>query len=155
MDSYSSQLQKVLGNHCYEQEELIGILQDLQREIGYLPMEVVESLASILDIPVARILAIATFYKSFSLAPKGRHIIKICKGTACHVRGGNRIMEKLTGELGISPGETTRDYNFTLETVRCIGCCGLAPVVQVDERVYGRLSQARVGPILRSYVKEE
>jgi NADH-quinone oxidoreductase subunit E len=147
-------LQQILGHHAYEQDRLIGILQDTQRVLGYLPMEAIELVAETLDVPVSRILSIATFYKSFSLTPKGQHVIKICKGTACHVRGSSRIMEKLSGELGITAGETTPDYRFTLETVRCIGCCGLAPVMQVDEKVFGRLSQSRVGPILRSYVED-
>lgn len=132
-------------------ENLIMMLQAIQREYNYLPKPAITYLAEKVEVPYGKIYGVATFYSTFSLEPRGRNIISLCLGTACHVRGGERIRERLTANLGIGDGETTEDNRFTLETVRCIGCCSLGPVVKVNEDMHGRLSPDDVGEILTQY----
>ncbi len=124
-------------------ETLVPILQDINAELSWLPPEVLTRLAELKAIPLERILRIATFYKAFSLSPRGRYIIRVCTGTACHVKGAPRIIDRCAGELGIRIGETTGDMQFTLEEVRCLGCCGLSPVVTVGEEVHGKLTPTK------------
>ena len=131
--------------------QLIGILQDMQREFGYLPFEGLERVADTLEISLQQIYNVATFYKAFSLKPRGKYRIAVCLGTACHVRGGQNILEQLERELGIQEGGTTEDGLFSLEAVRCIGACSLAPAIMIDEEVYGRLRQDRLHKILDKY----
>jgi len=104
-----------------------------------------------MQLPLTKIFRIATFYNALSLKPRGRHTIDVCLGTACHVRGGSRIMEKLKRDLGVAVGETTKDQRFTLESVRCLGCCSLAPVMVVDQEVHGRLSQEKISGLLKKF----
>jgi NADH-quinone oxidoreductase subunit E len=132
-------------------ESLIEVLQDIQAEYNYLPREVLDQISQELQIPLSQVLRVATFYAAFSLKPRGRHLINVCLGTACHVRGGGRILEKLERDLGIKSGATTSDLKFSLETVRCIGCCSLAPVIRIDEDTHGRLKQDKVPRILKKY----
>ena len=117
-----------------EKENLIMILQAIQERYNFLPEEALRYLTSKLDMPLSRIYSVATFYATFSLEPKGRHIISVCTGTACHLKGGGRIAEEMSRQLGIQPGETTEDYGFTLETVNCLGACALAPVAVIDKK---------------------
>jgi NADH-quinone oxidoreductase E subunit len=131
--------------------QLIGILQDLQKEFGYLPFDALNRVAETLGIPLQQIYNVATFYKAFSLKPRGRHRIAVCLGTACHVRGGQNILEQLERELGIKEGESTADGLFSLEAVRCIGACSLAPAMMIDEEVYGRVRQDKIHKILDKY----
>ena len=121
-----------------DQENLIMILQAINKEYNFLPRPALHYVSTKLDVPLSQIYGIATFYSMFSLEPRGKNIITICLGTACHVRGGERIKERLEGHLGIPAGDTTEDMRFTLETVRCIGCCSLGPVVTINEKVYAR-----------------
>jgi NADH-quinone oxidoreductase E subunit len=130
---------------------LISILQDIQDEYNYLPEEVLREVAQILDLPLIDIYSVATFYKSFSLTPRGKHLITVCLGTACHVRGSRRILEELVRKLNIGPGETTEDKLFTLETVNCLGCCAIGPIVVVDGEYYGEMTVRKVDPILEKY----
>ncbi len=130
---------------------LIGILQDIQKAKGYLPEEDLSIVASEVNVPLSRLFALATFYKAFSLIPRGRHLINVCLGTACHVRGGAKLLDKLQRDLGIEPGETTADKRFSLEAVRCVGCCGLAPVVVIDEHFHGKLNQKNLEKVLTKY----
>ncbi|HHF52289.1 MAG: NADH-quinone oxidoreductase subunit NuoE [Candidatus Aminicenantes bacterium] len=129
----------------------VAILQDIQEEYNYLPREAMTKVSKEFNIPLSRLLSVATFYSAFSLTPKGKHQINICLGTACHVRGGARIMNKVERELGIKRGETTEDLRFSLDEVRCLGCCGLAPVMVVGEDVHGKLSEDKVMSILEKY----
>jgi NADH-quinone oxidoreductase subunit E len=131
--------------------QLIGVLQDVQRAFGYLPFTALSRIAETLEIPLQQIYNVATFYKAFSLKPRGKHRIAVCLGTACHVRGGQNILEQLERELGIKEGGTTEDGLFSLEAVRCIGACSLAPAVMIDEKVYGRVRQDRLHKILNRY----
>lgn len=130
--------------------KVTGALQTLQKELGYLEEGAMEELASALGVPFSRMYGVATFFSAFRLKPRGRTHIQVCRGTACHVRGAGEIVEKLERDLNVVTGETTDDGQFSLETVRCLGCCGLAPVVTVNEATHGRLSQARVGRLCRS-----
>jgi NADH-quinone oxidoreductase subunit E len=137
-----------------DQSYLIEMLQDIQDEHRYLPHEVMGELSTELDVPLNRIYHLATFYKSFSLIPKGKHVCQVCLGTACHVQGAPRILSRLEEELGIKAGETDKERRFTLEQVRCVGCCGLAPVVIVDEDVIGHVKASQARRILRRYRDE-
>lgn len=130
---------------------LMPVMQKAQSLFGALTFEVQELIAEQLGIPMSDVYGVATFYSQFALVPKGKHIISVCMGTACYVRNIEKIMEKLSEELGIAPGETTQDKHFTLEATRCIGCCGLAPVIMIDDQVYGRLTPDDVPDILDKY----
>ena len=134
-----------------DRENLIMILQAIQRRYNYLPRTSLTYLSEKIDVPLSHIYGMGTFYKSFSLEPRGRHIISICLGTACHVRGGERVMERMQEALHIQAGETTEDGRFTLESVRCLGCCSLGPVVKINEDVHGRLTSDKVSKILDKY----
>lgn len=128
---------------------LLNLLLDIQQEYNYLPKEVLGQLSTAMDIPLSRLYSFATFFKAFSLTPRGKHTIHICMGTACQVWGGQRLVAKISEELKIKPGETTEDLNFTLEKVNCPGCCGLAPVVMIDKDVYGKVTQSKLLKIVK------
>ena len=134
-----------------DKENLIMILQAIQRKYNYLPQPALHYLSAKIGIPYSKIYGVATFYSTFSLEPRGRNIISICLGTACHVRGGERVRERLQESLDISDGQTTEDQRFTLESVRCIGCCSLGPVVKINEDTHGRISSDEVDRILDQY----
>ena len=130
---------------------LMPILQGAQEIYGYLPIEVMEIIATVLDVPLAEIYGVATFYSQFTLNPKGQYKISVCLGTACYVKGSGDIYQKLQDKLGIGSGECTPDGKFSLEACRCIGACGLAPVMTINEEVYGRLVVDDVDDILAKY----
>ena len=132
-------ISEILSKYEDEQSSIIAILQDIQEHFGYLPKETLIDISKEINIPLSRILSLATFYAAFSLKPRGKHPIHVCMGTACHVRGAQPILETFERKLGIKSGENTEDMNFSLDTVRCIGCCGLAPVVMVGEDVHGKI----------------
>ena len=119
---------------------VIPVLQETQKQIGYLSREAMEAISEELSVPLAELYGVATFYAQFHLKPRGRHIIRVCRGTACHVRGSAKIMERIMSMLGIEENGTTEDLRFTLEPVACLGCCGLAPVVMIDDDTHGRLT---------------
>jgi NADH-quinone oxidoreductase subunit E len=146
-----SKVTEIIEKYGNDTNAIVAILQDVQEAHNYLPREELEKLAKEMDVPLSRILSVATFYKAFSLTPRGKYPINFCLGTACHVRGGERIMDKIERELGIKRGETTEDLQFSLEEVRCLGCCGLAPVMMVGKDVKGKLTESNVLPILDSY----
>jgi len=142
---------QVIEKYGKQEAGLIGILQDIQKAKGYLPEEDLSIVASEVNVPLSRLFALATFYKAFSLIPRGRHVINVCLGTACHVRGGAKLLDKLQRDLDIEPGETTVDQRFSLEAVRCVGCCGLAPVVVINEHFHGKLNQNSLEKVLKKY----
>lgn len=144
-------VQQIVDKYGGLEAGLIAMLQDIQKDKGYLPEEDLSMIASRVRVPLSRLYSLATFYKAFSLVPRGRHCINVCLGTACHVRGGARLLDKLERDLEIGPGETTGDRRFTLEAVRCVGCCGLAPVVVIDENFHGKLNQKSLERVLKSY----
>jgi NADH-quinone oxidoreductase subunit E len=131
-------------------EKLIQFLLSLQREKGWLPREVLREASRRLGVPLARVYQVATFYKAFSLAPRGRNLLRVCMGTSCQVRGSQMILERISGLLGISPGETTPDLQFTLETVNCLGCCAIGPVMMVNDKYFGNLNVSQIGKILEA-----
>jgi NADH-quinone oxidoreductase subunit E len=144
-------VQEVLQKYQHDNSLLVDILQDIQAETGYLPKEVLEETARGLDIPLSRVYSVATFFKAFSLKPRGRYLINVCVGTACHVRGSGKVVEKIEEELGIKRGETTPDLKFTLETVNCLGACALGPIVVVGEDYHGEMTPETVSSVLKNY----
>lgn len=146
-----TKIEEIIQHHRDGSGSLISILQDIQSEYNYLSKEMLVLICERLGIPLSQAYSVTTFYHSFSLTPRGKHKIRVCLGTACHVRGGDKIVDKLGRDLGIEPGETTDDLLFTLETVRCIGCCSLAPVITADEETFGHLTQDKVEKILKKY----
>ncbi len=145
--------QSIIEKYKGDKSSLIAILQDMQSEFNYLPREALEELSEKIEIPLARIYSVATFFKAFSLKPKGKHQIQVCLGTACHVKGGQRIMDKILDELHIKSGETTPDLLFSADEVRCVGCCGLAPVIMIGQDVHGKITPTRVSSTLKAYKK--
>lgn len=134
-----------------DQENLIMIIQAIQRRYNYLPRPALTYLSTKIGVPLSQIYGVATFYSTFSLEPRGRNIISICLGTACHVRGGERVRERIEDALDIGDRETTEDQRYTLETVRCIGCCSLGPVIKINEDMHGHISSDQVDKILDQY----
>jgi NADH:ubiquinone oxidoreductase subunit E len=134
-----------------DKENLIMILQAIQHQYNYLPQASLTYLSEKIDVPISQIYGVGTFYSSFSLEPKGRNIISVCLGTACHVRGGARVWERIQEILNVGSRETTEDMRFTLEPVRCIGCCSLGPVVKINEDIYSRVSQEHIEKLLDGY----
>lgn len=141
-------LKKIFTAHKPERKELISILQDIQEKKGYLPGKALLETAKFLKVPPSMVFGVATFYTQFHLTRQGRHKISVCSGTACHVRGSGRIMSKITKKLKIEPGQTTEDYEFSLESVACFGSCALAPVVVVDGKVYGNVTDKKAEEII-------
>jgi len=141
----------IVDSYNGDKGQLVSILQDIQAEYHYLPKEAIEEVSQIMAIPLSQVYSVATFYRAFSLTPRGRHIIKACLGTACHVRGGTRVVDRMELDLGIKRDETTDDLRFTLETVNCVGCCALGPMVIVDDDYHGQLSSDKVSSLLAKY----
>lgn len=142
---------QILKDHDNEKSSLISILLSVQEKYNYLPKDALKILAKKLNIRLIDAYSVATFYQVFSLKPRGKHIINVCDGTACHVRGSPRIIDKITENLGIEAGCTTQDMKFTLETVRCLGVCAMGPVIVVDGNYHGKLSPSKVEKILANY----
>jgi NADH-quinone oxidoreductase subunit E/NADP-reducing hydrogenase subunit HndA len=151
MEKYLTPLNEILKNYSMEEKYLIPILQDAQDEYGYLPEEVLKEVACNLDLSLSQVFGVVTFYSQFHLEPRGENIIRVCTGTACHVRGGAEVLDQLKEELNIDSGETTEDLNFTLETVACIGACGLAPVIMINDETFGRMTAKKVPEILKNF----
>lgn len=146
----------ILEKHRYDPSNLIGILQEIQEEYRYLPEEILTYVATALRVSPAYVYGVATFYAQFSLEPKGKHIIRVCDGTACHVKGSERVLKAIREYLGLREGEhTTPDLLFTVETVACIGACALAPALMVDEEVHGLMDEEKVRELLESYMSKE
>jgi NADH-quinone oxidoreductase subunit E len=149
------ELAKYIEDLDYKPTELIAILHRAQHLFGYLPREVQEFIADKLNINVSKVYGVVTFYSFFTMEKKGKYVINICMGTACFVRGADKILKEFEEKLGIKNGETTPDGKFTLSTLRCVGACGLAPVVQVNGKTYGNATLETVTEILEEYSKEE
>jgi NADH-quinone oxidoreductase subunit E len=141
----------ILGRHPREASSIIQVLLDIQNELYYLPREALDYVSKSLGVPLSRTYHLATFYKAFSLKPKGKYPIAVCTGTACHVQGAVKIMDQISRELHIKEGETTADNLFSIESVRCLGCCGLAPVVTVGKNLHGKVPLSKVNRILQQY----
>lgn len=146
-------VEHIIQKYDADPSTLIAILQDVQEQYRYLPQDALAQIATDLHIPLTQAYSLATFFKAFSLTPMGEHTISVCLGTACHVRGNQRILEKIERDLGVETGETTGDLKFSLGEVHCLGCCGLAPVVTIDDDLYGKLSLTKIPRILKKYSK--
>lgn len=147
----NERVDQIIDKHGCEPSSLIQVLLEIQSEHHWLPKEALERVAVKLDVPMTRIQHIATFYKAFSLVPKGRHEIHICVGTACHVRGATRVLDSVQEITGIRPGETDLDLKFSLQTVNCLGCCALGPVMEVDGKTHGKMAPSKAAEVLKSY----
>lgn len=139
---------QIIEKYRDDREAFIALLQDVSAEYRYLPEEVIRHISEKMEIPVSRIFSLATFYTSFRLVPRGEHEVQVCMGTACHVRGAPRMLEKVTHKLNINPGETTEDGKFTVETVNCLGACALGPLLVYDGKYYGKLTQRKIEKLL-------
>jgi len=145
----------VAGHAPFDEAEVIGALQDMQDQYGYLPRVAMDELARLTGVPVAKLYGVATFYAQFHLQPHGRHTIRVCRGTACHVRGAPKLLEAISRHLEIEDGGTTPDLKFSLETVACLGTCFLSPVMLVDDRYYGNLTSDQAVRIIESMAAQE
>ena len=139
----------ILAGYPPAEQSLIQVLQDVHRAYNYLPCDVLVRVAEALDVPLAKVFSVATVYRAFSLDPQGRTLVRVCTGTACHIRGATQLIEELERALGIAAGETTADFGFTIKTVNCVGACAMAPVLIVGETYHGNAKPARVGKYLK------
>jgi len=146
-------LVEIIERHIEEKGALLNLLLEVQEKYNYLPKDVLTEISSEMNIPLSRLYSIATFFKDFSLTPRGKHTIHVCMGTACQVWGGQRLVDKVGEALKIRPGETTEDLNFSLETINCPGCCGLAPVVVLDKEIHGKVTQNKLLSLIKEYKK--
>ena len=146
-ESVKNQVEEVLASYKGEKAELIPILQQVQQAHGYLPEEALSQVAKFVDVPECTVFGVATFYAQFKLVPTGRNLVRVCRGTACHVRGGARILKEVEKRLGIKPGESTPDLEYALETVACIGACALAPTMTINNDTYGEMTTKKVAEI--------
>jgi NADH-quinone oxidoreductase subunit E len=151
----TEQIKSFVDHYNCDKSALIAILQDIQEEYHYLPQRALNIVSHMLKVPLADIIGVATFYSAFSLEPKGEHVVTVCMGTACHVRGGPKILEEFERKLHVEAGHTTKDGQFSLETVACLGCCAIGPVVVVDNDYHAQTGIRNVDGILKKYRKEE
>ena len=145
------QIQRVIDDTGGQAGALIRVLQQAQGLFGYLPPPVLKTISRDLKVPLSEIYGVVSFYHFFTTVPRGKYVVQVCMGTCCYVRGGEAILNTLQKELGIDPGDTTRDGLFSLDTVRCLGCCGLAPVVAIEDRVYRRMTPTKMKQVLGNY----
>jgi NADH-quinone oxidoreductase subunit E len=144
-------IDQIIDKHHGKSSSLIQVLLEVQRDNRWLPKEALMMISDRLQVPLSRTLHIASFYKAFSFMPKGRHEVHICMGTACHVRGADRVLETVQDETGIKPGETDLDLKFSLETVNCLGCCALGPVLEINGKTHGKVSPGNTADVLENY----
>ena len=155
MKQNGKRVDAIVNSYQKRKDSLVSILQDIQAEYKYLPEPALKRVAELMGLPLIQVYGVSTFFKAFSLEPRGKHTCTVCMGTACHVRGAPRVLEAMKGELGIEAGQTTEDRKFTLETVNCLGTCPLAPVVVADSKYHGNTTPARVKRILNACEKTE
>lgn len=148
-------LSSIIEKHKTEQWALIPLLQDIQETFGFIPPKSIEPIAEALKLSPAQVQGVITFYAGFTLKPKGKYVVRVCRGTACHVKGGRSILRLMKKELGLEEEETSPDYQFTLETVACLGACFLAPTMMVNRTYYGKLSPTKVGSVLAQFKKQK
>jgi NADH-quinone oxidoreductase subunit E len=148
-------LDTILTRYEASSANLIPVLQDIQDEFNYLPKDELKVVAGRLQVPLTQVYSVATFFKMFSLEPKGRHQVRVCLGTACHLRGGQRLVETVSRRLGVATGHATEDLQFSLETVGCLGSCAQAPLMMIDDKYFGRMSVDKVPKILKPYKKQD
>jgi len=147
----SEKVSAIINKYKGDREQLVAILQDIQTEYYYLPKEALIQVSETMSIPISRVYDVSTFFRAFSLEPRGKHLINVCLGTACHVRGAARVLEKFELSLGIKRGGTTKDHKFTLETVNCMGACALGPIAKIDGEYFGQMSSDKVNHLLNQF----
>ncbi len=155
MHNDPSEFEAIIERHSSEKQYLIPILQDIQSQFNYLPPVALATVSKQLDIPMIDIISVASFYNAFSLTPRGEHVVTVCMGTACHVRGGPKILEEFERRLKVPAGGTTENKQFTLETVACLGCCAIGPVVVVDGDYHAQQTIGKVESVLKKYASKE
>ena len=153
MDNDCEKVEAIIHKYGGSRDSLISMLQDIQYEYKYLPENMLRLVAKQLELPLIQVYGVATFFKAFSLKPRGKHIVSVCLGTACHVRGAPAVLDEVERQLGTEPGETTEDMQFTLETVNCLGACALGPIMVVDGKYHGQVGPGKVKKILNRYKK--
>jgi NADH-quinone oxidoreductase subunit E len=149
------QVDKILSGFTGTKSEAIPILQQVQQALGYLPQEALERVAKFIRVPYCNLFGVATFYAQFKLTPTGKNVVRVCRGTACHVRGGDRILKEVEKRLGIKPGQNTPDMEYALETVACIGACALAPTMTINNDTHGEMTAAKVAEFLPNKMEEK
>lgn len=149
MNVCATKLQEIIGRGAGDAGSLIAVLQDIQREFHYLPPEAMTETAKALNVPLSKVYSVATFYNAFSLEPKGEKVVRVCQGTACHIKGADLIQEQLEDGLGIKAGETTADMKYSLEVVNCVGVCAMAPVVVINEKIKGNIRSDKAVKIVK------
>jgi NADH-quinone oxidoreductase subunit E len=150
-----NKVEAIIGDHGKNENDLIQTMLAIQEEFHYLPPEALEKISEQLNVPMIRIYQVAAFYKVFKLEPRGKHIISVCNGTACHVRGSNMLIDQVDRVLKIAPGQTTEDMEFSLEEVTCLGCCAIAPVMTIDDKKYGNMAVSKVERVIKKYEEKE
>jgi NADH-quinone oxidoreductase subunit E len=153
MDSDCEKVEAIIGKYNGYRDSLISMLQDIQSEYHYLPENAMRLVAKRLGLPPIQVYSVATFFKAFSLKPRGEHLVTVCLGTACHVRGASAVLDEIKRQLCIEPGQTTEDMQFTLETVNCLGACALGPVVVVDGEYHGQMNSTKARKLLERYLE--
>jgi NADH-quinone oxidoreductase subunit E len=151
IESNAGKIDALINSYATRKEQLIALLQDVQAECNYLPQDILIKISQTLEIPLSQVFSVATFFKAFSLKPRGRHTVTICLGTACHVRGGQRLVDKMERDYRLKPGETSEDEKFTLETANCLGCCALGPVMVVDGKYESQVTPDKLVKVLKKY----
>lgn len=151
IENSANRVEALIESYVGKKEQLISLLQDIQAQFNYIPRDTLITISQKLDIPLSQVFSVATFFQAFSLKPRGRHTITVCLGTACHVKGGQRLVDKIGRDYNMKPGETTPDERFTLETVNCLGCCALGPVVVVDGKYESQVNPDKLDKILKKY----
>ena len=154
-ENTDNQVIEILSSYKGEKSELVPILLDLQEKLGYLPQEAMSRVASFLDLPESTVFAVSTFYPQFKLVPTGRTVIRVCRGNACHARGGKRVLREVEKKLGIGPGESTEDLEYALESVPCLGLCSISPVVVVGKETHGHMKPKKLAEVLDSEEAED
>jgi NADH-quinone oxidoreductase subunit E len=151
LENNAGKVENLIKSYVDKKEQLISLLQDIQTEFNYIPQDVLVKISQTLEIPLSQVFSVATFFQAFSLKPRGRHTITVCLGTACHIKGGQRLVDKLERDFGLKPGETTEDQRFSLETANCLGCCALGPVVVIDGKYESKVNPDKLEKILKNY----
>jgi len=151
LESNAEKVENLIESYIEKKEQLISLLQDVQAEFNYIPQDVLVRISQKLEIPLSQVFSVATFFQAFSLKPRGRHTITVCLGTACHIKGGQRLVDKMERDYDLKPGETTEDMKFSLETANCLGCCALGPVVVVDGKYESKVTPDKLDKILKKY----
>jgi NADH-quinone oxidoreductase subunit E len=151
LESNAEKVENLIESYIDKKEQLISLLQDVQAEFNYIPQDVLVRISQKLEIPLSQVFSVATFFQAFSLKPRGRHTITVCLGTACHIKGGQRLVDKMVRDYDLKPGENTEDMRFSLETANCLGCCALGPVVVVDGKYESKVTPDKLDKILKKY----